>query len=225
VKYSNAKQLAKIIANWVTNFSIAISLSFFASGLVESSSNHNVLQITSRQCFFSQFWLKNTKKTKNMWTHASIFLKVSPKPDHQVRIRIDSSTNGSWIDFSRSVMDQTQVKSNLFAKIAKHNVIRVDASYLKFSLFSFSLPLNLTTPPAIIAVGPIRNETQPALAVIYNTMQLSQVAWGNGQGLFMQFCDPNHEITQMQQEEKGQHHRAEINCMLMMIWRHQKVQV
>jgi len=30
-------------------------------------------------------------------------------------------------------------------------------------------------------------------------------------GLFMHFYDSNHEVTQMQQEEKQQHQRAEIN--------------
>jgi len=29
----------------------------------------------------------------------------------------------------------------------------------------------------------------------------------------MHICDSNHEITQMQQEEGQQHHRAEINCI------------
>jgi len=38
---------------------------------------------------------------------------------------------------------------------------------------------------------------------------------GNGSGLFMHFCESNHEMTQMQQEEKEQHQRAGINCMLM----------
>jgi len=37
----------------------------------------------------------------------------------------------------------------------------------------------------------------------------------NGNGLFMHLCDSNHEIAQMQQEEKQQHQRAEIDFMLM----------
>jgi len=36
-----------------------------------------------------------------------------------------------------------------------------------------------------------------------------------GNDLFMNFCDVNHEITEMQQEEKQQHQSAGINCMLM----------
>ena len=40
---------------------------------------------------------------------------------------------------------------------------------------------------------------------------------GNRNGLFMHFCASIHEITQMQQEEKEQHQRAETNCMLMKI--------
>jgi len=39
----------------------------------------------------------------------------------------------------------------------------------------------------------------------------------SGNGLFMHFCDSNHEITQMQQEEKEYHQGAEINCMLIKI--------
>jgi len=41
----------------------------------------------------------------------------------------------------------------------------------------------------------------------------------------MRFCDSNHEITQTQQEEKQQHHKAEINFMLMRIQKYQKFQV
>jgi len=33
----------------------------------------------------------------------------------------------------------------------------------------------------------------------------------------MRFCDSNHEITQMQKEEKEQRQREEINCMLVRI--------
>jgi len=33
----------------------------------------------------------------------------------------------------------------------------------------------------------------------------------------MHFCDSNHEVTRMQQEEKQQHQRAEINFMLLKI--------
>jgi len=39
----------------------------------------------------------------------------------------------------------------------------------------------------------------------------------NGNGFFMHICDSTHEVTRMQQEEKQQHHRAEINFMLMRI--------
>jgi len=41
----------------------------------------------------------------------------------------------------------------------------------------------------------------------------------------MHFCDSTQEMTQTQQEEKEQHQRAGINCMLMRIWKHQKRQV
>jgi len=43
---------------------------------------------------------------------------------------------------------------------------------------------------------------------------------GNGHGLFMHFCDTNHEVTRMQQEEKQQHQRAENNFMLIIIQKH-----
>jgi len=33
----------------------------------------------------------------------------------------------------------------------------------------------------------------------------------------MQFCDSNREITQLQQEEKEEQQRSDINCMLMRI--------
>jgi len=39
---------------------------------------------------------------------------------------------------------------------------------------------------------------------------------GNINSLFMYFCDSN-EIVQMEQQEKQQHQRAGINCMLMII--------
>jgi len=38
---------------------------------------------------------------------------------------------------------------------------------------------------------------------------------GYSSGLFMHFCASNHEVTRMQQEEKQQHPKAEINFMLM----------
>jgi len=33
----------------------------------------------------------------------------------------------------------------------------------------------------------------------------------------MHFCDSNYKITQMQQDDKEQHQRAGINCILMKI--------
>jgi len=36
-----------------------------------------------------------------------------------------------------------------------------------------------------------------------------------GNGLFIRFCDSNHEVTRMQQEKEQQHQRATIKFLLM----------
>jgi len=51
----------------------------------------------------------------------------------------------------------------------------------------------------------------------YHKMYFTEDLLLFGNGLFMHFSDSNHEVTQMQQEEKQQHQRAEINFILMRI--------